>query len=1801
MASKIKALQQWCRKMAEGYPGVEISNFTTAWRDGLAFCAIIHRFRPDLIDFESLSSENVFENCKMAFEIAEKELSIPAFLEAEDMVRLKVPDKLSIITYVSQYYNWLHALPQLGGPGVKSKVSGKTISGVKRPTDSDTTQAPITKKATTVEAKENAAPAKAAAASGADKCGICHEHVYLIERHMEDGKLFHRSCFRRSELSPANKVLTRSPFMSPSLSSETPKLTATNADNKYSIFSEADRDDKVTNLQRHMDIHPVKTESDIKVSRKLDFAAGSKHPIDGPGREDTKKSKMQPKTVFDDEKSKKIPAEKDKSVEYTSQKNSESNRFLPLSSKEAHKLEKRQEGNVTSEKTLKEKPDNTKVNKSVFLQQKSKATQEIPTPSVASVPANSKLETKSDSVAVTSRVPALSVQPHSDSAQSKSKQTIGNAIQKLMEEDKLSFDREKKSSESVQSENKHTVGKDSQKLSEDANKFTVGKSIQKPSEKNQVDAIPSKSNLLPDVHNLQKMFSGKPSSDSSESVIPVYPKAKPRTSLIEDQEPSKDAVAAKPDVNESSAPKPVPRKNVLGSSDIMSAPKQLEISSQVKKSTLEKESGDKSTASKPLAPGVSLSVSKNDPQFSMSATSSPFDKNDKASLAERKLTETKVSVTVQNADGPKNVILTNQSHSLDKKIDANKIVTQNNMDVKSTDKSGHASVLNFSNVKKQTEAGSVGKTGTKTNQQLSIDKEQTPLSIASTRKDNTRLITAKLSTTTQDSTVRTTLTPAKLQPSMTLSQVQNENKFISSRNPVVVTVNSTLTSHTGPSVSQTETAHISAGVSNSTFMTSRNGIKLTKNAEKSLATQVSKDSTISAKTDASTPRVQTSNKMQEALSVFSSGKPMSGEIGITFTNNINKSDVNVTKLQKVNNSSSNAALSHSKDIHNKAKATSDVLSQNINQNSQAKPASSNLLNLRDSEQKSAAKTDKADSKQTDTHGVKSLSSVKNSAISGSKEDILDINNVRLKRVMPGQKDNQNGQKTNIYDVKLKKVDAIKGDTKWDSTPQKPSRAIDVSETSQELKTANSHIISNDDMKGGLSASKGIDPKASVLSSVVSNPHTTTSQKSISEMPQWKKDAEERQKKLSANVVNSEPKTDNVKYLKQISDNGTPLKSGSTVGLSSNGKAAKIENVSVGGPSLLKTASETVATQKNGNKMLPAAENTGGVKKLDWQLEAEKRMAAIANFDKGIVGKLKETDNGIVGKLKATDNGIVGKLKETDNGMVGKLKETDNGMVGKLKETDNGMVGKLKETDNGMVGKLKETDNGMVGKLKETDNGMVGKLKETDKSNTTSADKAGSQQAKKIVELHTSDVSKDGGKNNDNVKLNGETITGKYSVPKDKTTTGLLEKSVAKSKETELKITVNKMKLTSVQEISTLPDKEIEQSSNKNGETEDFRQVLHQLKHVTTEDSGKIDVVKPDSQTLLHPEQTKHDILTTTANRAIPNNTMNKNNNNKQNKSEKSHVSDMDSTKVFNKNSDLAVKTPALDHLADENGNVRKDNMFKVPEKKHNLEKVSSVAEKKDTSHTSPKGKKKISVQDTKVSETPTPSAPTHKKKIQVTSQFDFDKSSDFEQSLILSTAKLTIQGDDTPEKLMSSSSSQEALSPQISAIELQQQLHNIDTRLSELELKGRELEDSIRKVIGLDEDDDELMIEWFTLINKKNELVRKEADLIYLSKEQELEDEQEQIESQLLYLMTKPDECKSPEEKQEEDYLINRKIALVEQRNKIVDSMDEDRIRYEAEDKNIEVTLKDKGYWKDSTGTLKALKGKKVANSMFYT
>lgn len=99
-----KALESWCRIVTEGYENVTILNMTTSWRSGLGFCAIIHKFRPELIDFHALDPDDAFGNNDLAFTTAEQHLGIPALLDAKDMVECEILDRLSILTYLSQFY-----------------------------------------------------------------------------------------------------------------------------------------------------------------------------------------------------------------------------------------------------------------------------------------------------------------------------------------------------------------------------------------------------------------------------------------------------------------------------------------------------------------------------------------------------------------------------------------------------------------------------------------------------------------------------------------------------------------------------------------------------------------------------------------------------------------------------------------------------------------------------------------------------------------------------------------------------------------------------------------------------------------------------------------------------------------------------------------------------------------------------------------------------------------------------------------------------------------------------------------------------------------------------------------------------------------------------------------------------------------------------------------------------------------------------------------------------------------------------------------------------------------------------------------------------------------------------------------------------------------------------------------------------------------------------------------------------------------------------------------------------------------
>uniref|UniRef100_A0AAX7T6E2 EH domain binding protein 1 n=1 Tax=Astatotilapia calliptera TaxID=8154 RepID=A0AAX7T6E2_ASTCA len=96
-----QSLLAWCREVTKNYRGVKITNFTTSWRNGLAFCALLHHFRPDLIDYKSLNPQDIKENNKKAYD-GFASLGISRLLEPSDMVLLAIPDKLTVMTYLYQ-------------------------------------------------------------------------------------------------------------------------------------------------------------------------------------------------------------------------------------------------------------------------------------------------------------------------------------------------------------------------------------------------------------------------------------------------------------------------------------------------------------------------------------------------------------------------------------------------------------------------------------------------------------------------------------------------------------------------------------------------------------------------------------------------------------------------------------------------------------------------------------------------------------------------------------------------------------------------------------------------------------------------------------------------------------------------------------------------------------------------------------------------------------------------------------------------------------------------------------------------------------------------------------------------------------------------------------------------------------------------------------------------------------------------------------------------------------------------------------------------------------------------------------------------------------------------------------------------------------------------------------------------------------------------------------------------------------------------------------------------------------------
>ncbi|KAM3873606.1 plectin-like [Diretmus argenteus] len=111
MTAKEKLLL-WSQRMTEAYQGIRCDNFTTSWRDGKLFNAVIHRHQPRLIDMGKVYRQTNLENLEQAFGVAERDLGVTRLLDPED-VDVSHPDEKSIITYVSSLYDAMPRLPDV--------------------------------------------------------------------------------------------------------------------------------------------------------------------------------------------------------------------------------------------------------------------------------------------------------------------------------------------------------------------------------------------------------------------------------------------------------------------------------------------------------------------------------------------------------------------------------------------------------------------------------------------------------------------------------------------------------------------------------------------------------------------------------------------------------------------------------------------------------------------------------------------------------------------------------------------------------------------------------------------------------------------------------------------------------------------------------------------------------------------------------------------------------------------------------------------------------------------------------------------------------------------------------------------------------------------------------------------------------------------------------------------------------------------------------------------------------------------------------------------------------------------------------------------------------------------------------------------------------------------------------------------------------------------------------------------------------------------------------------------------------
>ena len=207
LVTGVEGLYVWCRRITGGYRGVEVNNMTEAWRSGLAFCAIIHRFRPDLIDYDGLDESDPVGNCELAFRVAERELGIPALLDPRDMLDCPVIDKLSVLTYLAQFYH------KFSGTAPQPTTRNSRVSSIASTNPSLSPRVSVSSPRLSVPTESTSPPHVEAASS--DSSSSSSSDVSTDSGLDQSASEMSSPCSRVSSVSPVSSASPETPRVSP--------------------------------------------------------------------------------------------------------------------------------------------------------------------------------------------------------------------------------------------------------------------------------------------------------------------------------------------------------------------------------------------------------------------------------------------------------------------------------------------------------------------------------------------------------------------------------------------------------------------------------------------------------------------------------------------------------------------------------------------------------------------------------------------------------------------------------------------------------------------------------------------------------------------------------------------------------------------------------------------------------------------------------------------------------------------------------------------------------------------------------------------------------------------------------------------------------------------------------------------------------------------------------------------------------------------------------------------------------------------------------------------------------------------------------------------------------------------------------------------------------------------------------------------------------------------------------------------------------------------------------------------------